>query len=403
MSRRVLVLFFSSVALVGVILGLRAILAHDANAREQAAPAAAKSQEPPAKGAEAPSGAPSRGAAGPGGPTVQVIAAKAETRDVPIWLEGLGTVTAWQNVTVKPQVDGVLQSVLFKEGQPVKAGDVLAEIDPRPFLVQLHQAEGALSRDQSAVTNGKLNLERYKVLVQQKLIAQQQVTDQEAVVAQAEGSIKVDQAAVEAARLNLDYAKIKAPCNGIAGVRLVDAGNQIHATDANGLVVITQVDPSAVIITLPQDNLPAVQAALARGQVQVEAWSRDGSQKLGEGALYAVDNQINVATGTVRLKAQMPNPGHALWPNQFVKARLLADVAKNALVVPAQAIQRGPQGTYVYIAQADGTALQKPVQVKLTTADLAILAGGVNPGDQVVTEGQTQIRPGAKIAVRPAK
>jgi membrane fusion protein, multidrug efflux system len=400
MSRRVLVLLFSSVALVGVILGLRAILAHDANAKEQQQPAAAAT---PAKGSEAPSGAPARGAAGPGGPTVQVIAAKAENKDVPIWLEGLGTVTAWQNVTVKPQVDGVLQSVLFKEGQPVKAGDVLAEIDPRPFVVQLHQAEGALSRDQSAVTNGKLNLERYKVLVQQKLIAQQQVTDQEAVVAQAEGSIKVDQAAVEAAKLNLDYAKIKSPCNGIAGVRLVDAGNQIHATDANGLVVITQVDPSAVIVTLPQDNLPAVQAALARGQVPVEAWSRDGAQKLGEGTLYAVDNQINVATGTVRLKAQIPNPNHALWPNAFVKGRLLVDVAKNALVVPAQAIQRGPQGTYVYVAQEDGTAVQKPVQVKLTTADLAILGGGVEAGQQVILEGQNQLRPGAKVAVRPAK
>src|SRR5262249_28702894 len=192
MSRRVLVLLIAAAALAGVILGLRAILAHDANAKEQLQPApTAKSQEAPAKGGDAQPGAPSRGAAGPGGPTVQVIAAKAENKDVPIWLEGLGTVTAWQQVTVKTQVDGILQTVLFKEGQPVKAGDVLAEIDPRPFLVQLHQAEGALSRDQSAVTNGKLNLERYKTLVQQKLIAAQQVTDQEAVVAQAEGSIKV--------------------------------------------------------------------------------------------------------------------------------------------------------------------------------------------------------------------
>lgn len=408
MSRRVLVLFFSLVALVGVILGLRAILSHDASAVEQkpapaGAPAAKAQEGQPAKAADPQSGGPSKGVAGPGGPTVQVIVAKAENKDVPIWLEGLGTVTAWQQVTVKSQVDGILQTVLFKEGQPVKAGDVLAEIDPRPFLVQLHQAEGALSRDQSAVTNGKLNLERYKVLVQQKLIAQQQATDQEAVVAQAEGSIKVDQAAVEAARLNLDYAKIKSPCNGIAGVRLVDAGNQIHATDATGLVVITQLDPTALIITLPQDNLPAVQAALLRGEVTVETWSRDGGQKLATGTLYAVDNQINVATGTVRLKAQIPNANHALWPNQFVKARLLVDNAKNALVVPTQAIQRGPQGTFVYLAQPDGTAAQKPVQVKLTTADLAILAGGVNAGDQVITEGQNQLRPGAKIAVRPAK
>jgi membrane fusion protein, multidrug efflux system len=397
MSRRVLVLLLSAVALVGVILGLRAILAHDANAKEQQ-PAAPSAGAPAARQ----QGGDTKGA-GPGAPTVQVIVAKAENKDVPIWLEGLGTVTAWQQVTVKPQVDGVLQTVLFHEGQPVKAGDLLAEIDPRPFLVQLHQAEGALFRDQSAVSNGKLNLERYRTLVQQKLIAPQQVTDQEAVVAQAEGAIKVDQAAVEAARLNLDYAKIKSPTNGTAGVRLVDAGNQIHATDATGLVVITQLDPTAVLITLPQDNLPAVQAALGRGQVPVEALSRDGGQKLGAGTLYAVDNQINVATGTVRLKAQLPNPNHVLWPNQFVKARLLVDTAKGALVVPASAIQRGPQGTFVYVAQQDGTAAQKPVQVQMTTAELAILAGGVNPGESVVIEGQNQLRPGARIAVRPAK
>jgi multidrug efflux system membrane fusion protein len=401
MSRR-LVLGFSLIALIGAVLIVRAVLSRDASAREQKqAPAAPSGQPQGGDAAPAQGGRPGAGGMGP--QVVQVIVAPVEKRDVPIWLDGLGTVMAWQQVTVKPQVDGVLLSVKFREGQAVKAGDILAEIDPRPFLVQVHQAEGALSRDQSAVTNGKLNLERYRKLAADKFIAMQQATDQEAVVAQAEGAIKVDQAAVEAARLNLDYTKIKSPLDGTAGVRLVDAGNQIHTTDATGLVVITQIDPAAVMITLPQDNLPQIMAALGRGAVPVEAWSRDGAQRLALGNVYAVDNQINVATGTVRIKAQVANADRLLWPNAFVKARVLVETAKDAIVVPAQALQRGPQGTFVYVAQADNTAAQRPVKVSLATGDIAVVTDGLKAGEKVITEGQNQLRPGAKIAVRPAK
>ena len=417
MSRR-LGLGLAAVALIAIVLIVRAVLSHDASARERQQPAAA-SAGPPAAGAPAPDKGPGGAggaqpgagqsgggaAGGRGGPPsiVQVITAPVEHRDVPIWLEGLGTVSAWQQVTVKPQVDGILQSVQFREGQTVKAGDVLATIDPRPFLVQLHQAEGTLARDEGAVTNGKLNLERYRQLAQQKLIPIQQATDQEAVVTQAQGALKVDQAAIESARLNLDYARIKAPIDGIVGVRLIDAGNQVHTTDATGLVVITQLDPAGVMITIPQDNLPAILGAQSRGDVPVEVWSRDGAQKLGTGKIYALDNQINVATGTVRVKAQIANPQRLLWPNGFVKARILADTSKSAVVIPTPALQRGPQGTFVYLAQPDGTAVQKPVKVALTTGEISVISEGVSVGEQVVVEGQNQLRPGTKIAVRSAK
>src|SRR5262249_8234219 len=320
-----------------------------------------------------------------------------EKKDVPVWLDGLGTVAAWQQVTVRAQVDGRLDSVAFREGQAVKKGDAIAQIDPRPFLVQLHQAQGNLARDQATVQNGKKNRERYKELVAGKLIAAQQVDDQAATVAQAEGALRADQAAVEAARLNLDYAAIKAPCDGVVGVRLVDPGNQIHANDANGLVVITQLDPAAVVITIPQDQLEAVAAALAKGDVAVEAYSRDGARKLGAGVVYALDNQVASATGTVKVKARLPNADKRLWPNEFVKARLLVDSRKGALVVPTAALQRGPQGSFVYVPNQDGTAVAKPVQVAMTSGDLAVVSG-VAAGEQVVVEGQSQLRPGAKIA-----
>jgi multidrug efflux system membrane fusion protein len=344
-------------------------------------------------------------AAGKGLPVraVPVLLAPVEKRDVPIWLEGLGSVAAFQQVSVRPQVDGKLERVLFKEGQAVKKGQVLAEIDARPFLVQLHQAEGALSRDRATQRDAKINLDRYTALRGEKLVAQQQVDDQAAVAGQSEGSIAVDQAAVEAARLNLDYAQVKAPLDGVVGVRLVDPGNIVHAADAaSAIVVITQLDPVAVYLTAPEDELPRVTAALRRGEVVCEAWSRDGARKLGVGKLAVVDNQINQATATLRLKAILPNPERALWPNQFVKARLLVDTQKGALVVPAAAVQRGPRGTFVYVASADQTAESREVQVGLITGDLAVIGGGVAVGERVVVEGANQLRPGARVAPRDA-
>jgi multidrug efflux system membrane fusion protein len=367
MDRRI-VLAVCALGLAAVALGVRALVSHDVHAKE---PAAA--------------------------PAVHVVLAPVEKRDVPVWLDGLGTVAAWQQVTVKPQVDGRLDSVAFREGQAVAKGDPLAQIDPRPFQVQLHQAEGNLARDQATVKNGKLNLERYKALVAEKLIAPQQADDQAAVVAQAEGALQADQAAIEAARLNLDYATVRAPFAGVVGVRLVDPGNMVRAADPTGLVVLTQLEPAAVLITLPQDQLEAVVSALHNGEVPVEIWSRDGARQLGAGTVYAIDNQIAAATGTVKVKAQAPNPDHKLWPNQFVKARLLVDTVRGALVVPAAAVQRGPQGVFVYVAAADQTVATKPVVVARTTGDQALVTG-VAAGDQVVVEGQSQLRPGAKIA-----
>lgn len=331
---------------------------------------------------------------------VAVTLAPVEKRDVPVWLDGLGTVVAWQQVTVRAQVDGRLDKVLFAEGQPVHKGDVLAQIDPRPFSAQLHQAEGALAKDRSTLHDAQINLQRYKDLRAQKLIAQQQLDDQAALAGQAEGAVHTDEAQIETARLNLDYARVRAPIDGIVGVRLVDPGNIVHSSDANGLVVLTQLDPAALFITVPEDVLPQVTAAMAHGEVPVEAWSRDGLVKLGQGTLYVIDNQINQATATLRLKAKLPNPERKLWPNQFVKARVLLETRKGAVVVPAAALQRGPQGVYVYLAGADGKAQQRPVEIALTVGDSAIVGKGLQPGDRVVVEGQNQLRPGSPLQAR---
>jgi multidrug efflux system membrane fusion protein len=331
---------------------------------------------------------------------VPVTLAKVEKKDVPVWLEGLGTVAAWQQVTVRAQVDGRLDKVLFTEGQFVHKGDVLAQIDPRPFAAQLHQAEGALARDRAQLHDAQINLERYRSLLAGKLIAEQQVDDQAALAGQVEGGVHADEAQIETAHLNLDYARVRSPLDGIVGVRQVDAGNLVHATDPNGLVVITELDPAALFVTLPEDVLPQVTAAMARGAVDVEAWSRDGSMQLGSGTLYVIDNQINQATATLRLKCKLPNPDRKLWPNQFVKARLLVETRQGAIVIPGSAVQRGPQGTFVYLAGPDNKAQQRPIEVALNVGDLAIIGKGVSPGESVVVEGQNQLRPGAPLQTR---
>jgi len=333
---------------------------------------------------------------------VPVSTAAVERRDVPIYLEGLGNALPLATVTVKSQVDGRLDKVLFHEGDEVKKGDLLAQVDPRPFTIQLHQAEAALFRDSAQLRNAKLNLDRYRELKERDLIAQQQVDDQNAMADQLEGSVKADQAQVENARLQLDYCRIKSPIDGTTGVRLVDPGNLVHASDSGGIVVITQLDPMAVTFTLPQDDLPRVSRELAKAPLVVEAYNRDGSQRLASGKLELIDNQVNQATATIRLKAVFPNPDKALWPNAFLKMKLLLSTEKDALVVPAAAVQRGPQGTFVYVVGRDQTAALKNVQIGPSIADLAIVTGGVSPGEQVVVEGQNQLRPGAKVAPRPA-
>ncbi len=320
-------------------------------------------------------------------------------QDVPMWLEGLGSVAAFQQVTVRPQVDGRLDKVLFTEGQTVKKGDVLAQVDPRPFMVQLHTAQGALARDSAQLTTVRITYERTKSLREQNLIAQQQVDDLAGQVGQAEGSIAMDRAAVESARLQLDYAQIKSPLDGVTGVRQVDAGNIVHQTDTAGIVVVTALNPAAVNFSVAEDELPAIAAAMQKGEVTVEAWSRDGATRLGVGKAAVLDNQINQATATLKVKAFIPNEGRVLWPNQFVKARMLLDTVKDALVVPTVAVQHGQQGAFVYVVGPDRTAQMKPVKTGATSGELTIIDGGLDVGAQVVVEGANQLRPGGKVEV----
>jgi multidrug efflux system membrane fusion protein len=333
---------------------------------------------------------------------VPVMVAAVEQKDVPIYVEGLGNVTPLATVTVKTQVDGRLDQVLFKEGQQVKRGDVLAQIDPRPFTILLHTAEAALARDTATMKNAQLNLERYKTLRQQALIPQQQLDDQQATADQAAASVKSDMAQAENARLQLEYARIVSPIDGVTGVRLVDQGNLVHPSDPGGIVVITQLDPIAVLFTLPEDDLPRVAKEYAKGPLDVEAYSRDGTHKLGQGQLTVVDNQINTATATIRLKATFPNPDRALWPNEFIKARMHLRTIPGALAVPATVVQRGPQGVFAYVVGPDKTVSVRPIEVESTEGDLAIIAKGLAAGEEVVADGQNQLRPGAKVAPRPA-
>jgi multidrug efflux system membrane fusion protein len=330
------------------------------------------------------------------------LVAPAETRDVPIYLEGLGTVTAYKTVNVRAQVDGRLDRVVYREGQAVKHGEVLAEIDPRPFAILLHQGEAALARDQAQLDGAKRNLERYQAVGGQHLLPQQQIDDQGALVQQLSGTVLADKAQIENARLQLDYARIKSPIDGITGVRLVDPGNIVHAADTTGIVVVTQMDPIAVLFTLPQDDLPDVARAQAQAPLTVDAQSRDGAQILGTGKLELIDNQINQGTATMRGKAIFPNPDRTLWPNQFVKARLRLTVRQGALVVPAAAVQRGPQGTFVYVVGAGERAELRVVTVERIEGELALIAKGLVPGERVVREGQSQLRPGAKLGLREA-
>ena len=333
---------------------------------------------------------------------VPVLTATVTQRDVPVWLEGLGNVAAFYTVTVKPQVGGQITEVLFKEGQHVKKGDVLIQIDPRPFAIALQSAQAALARDEANLKNGQLNMERYRTLADQKLIATQQYTDQVAAVAQLQAQVQADQAQIGAANLNLVYARIASPIEGVTGVRLVDPGNVVQPSDTTGLVVVTQLDPITVLFTLPQDDLPAITKGMSEGALAVEARSRDGDKLLGQGKLSVIDNQINEATSTVRLKAIFDNPAMALWPNQFVKARLHIATRKQAIVVPAVVVQLGPQGTFAYVVGADSTVAMRPIAVEAIQGETAIVSKGLQPGEEVVVEGQAQIRPGAKVAPKPA-
>ncbi|MCU1282814.1 MAG: putative Co/Zn/Cd efflux system rane fusion protein [bacterium] len=333
---------------------------------------------------------------------VPVLAAVVEERDVPIFLDGLGTVVAYKTIAVHSQVDGRLLEVHFREGQRVKRGELLALVDPDPFIAQLHQAEGALIRDQALLHDSKLNLARNIALRQRNLIAQQNVDDQRALVGQYLGATRVDEGQIENARLNIRYAHIASPVDGVCGIRLIDPGNIVHSADATGIVIVTQIDPIAVLFTLPQDDLPTVVRELRQRPLPLVVLSRDGATRLGEGRVEIVDNQINQTTATIRLKAVAPNPEGQLWPNQFVKARLLVATRAHALVVPSTAVQRGPNGTFAYVINPDDTVAVRRVQPELTTGDVTIVRGGLQPGERVVVEGQNELSPGSRVSVRLA-
>ena len=335
--------------------------------------------------------------------SIPVVVADAATADFPVYLTGLGTVTPLATVTVRSRVDGQLLSVGFREGQLVQKGDVLAEIDPRPFQVQLTQAEGQLAKDQAALNNAKLDLNRFKDLVAQGLIPQQQYDAQISTVAQAEAATKTDQGSIDAAKLNLTYARITAPITGRAGLRQVDPGNMVHATDQGGIVVLTEVDPIAVLFTLPEDSLQAVLKKIRGGAtLPVEAWDRDLKNRLETGKLITVDNQIDPTTGTVRLKAQFDNHDGALFPQQFVNVRLLIDTLRQVVVVPSAAIQRTTSGPAVFVVGADGKVAMRMVEVPQQSDNRAVIARGVSAGEQVVVDGVDKLQEGSKVVARKA-
>jgi membrane fusion protein, multidrug efflux system len=336
-------------------------------------------------------------------PPMPVGVATVQRRDMPVYLTGLGAATAFYTDSIKSRVDGQLVQVNFKEGQFVKQGDLLAVIDPRPYQVALEQAQATLFRDRAQLRDAKLNFERYKGLLQNSgAVSQQQVDTQQATVDQLEGTVRTDQAAIDSAKLNLAYCHITSPISGRIGLRQVDPGNMVHASDANPLVVITQLQPIAVLFTLPEDSLPTVAKHMRGHTLTVEAYSRDDQTKIATGKLLTIDNQIDQTTGTGKLKAVFDNKDDVLWPNQFVNVRLLLEVRKNATVIPAAAIQRGPQADYVYVVKADKTVEVRPVTVAITQGNTVAVASGLAPGDVVVTDGQDKLEAGSKVEPRTA-
>jgi len=332
---------------------------------------------------------------------VPVVVTKVTRSSIPVVLPGLGNVSPYYTVTVKSRVDGQLMKIYFNEGDLVKEGQPLIEIDPRPYQVQLEMAEAALAHDQALLANAKVDLNRYQQLVKTDAIPSQQLDTQVALVAQYEATIKQDQANIDSAKLNLTYCHIAAPITGVLGLRLVDPGNIVHASDASGMITIAQVSPITVLFTIPEDDLPQVVKKLNAGvHLPVDAYNRDDSTKLASGTLLTLDNQIDPTTGTSKLKAVFANKDHTLFPQQFVNIHLLADTLTNQLVVPNVAVQNGQQGTFVYVVDDDSRVHLKTVKVGVTNANDADILGGITDGDRVVIDGTDRLIEGAVVRVR---
>lgn len=332
-------------------------------------------------------------------PAVPVVAATAQRRDVADYVTGLGTIQAFNKVTVHVRVDGELQDIRFTEGQFVHAGDLLARIDPRPFQAALDQVKAKKAQDQALLISAQKDLVRAKTLIDKNFQTQQVVDQTQAKVDQLIAAVDADQAMIDNGETQLGYTTITSPLDGRLGIRLIDQGNLVHAGDPRGLVVITQVRPIAAIFSVPQDYLQTIAAAMKDGELKVTAYSRDNTTRLGDGTLLLIDNEIDAATGMARLKASFPNPGETLWPGQFINARLQLTVLNGAVSVPAQALQRGPSGLYVYVVRPDHTVERRPVTPGPVRDGLAVIAAGVSAGDEVVVDGQFKLRPGATVAV----
>jgi len=339
-------------------------------------------------------------ASGASKPAVVSVAA-VKRADYPVFIGGLGQVQAENTVTIRTRVDGQIVKIAFAEGQMVKAGDFLAQIDPRPFQAALDQAKAKQAQDQATLANARLDLERYSTLAKQSFATQQQLDTQNALVNQLIAQEAADAAAIDAAQVQLDYTTISAPIGGRVGFRLVDQGNIVNAAQQTGIVTVAQIEPIAVIFTAPQDDLPRISAALAAGAPPIEARTSDGATLLATGKLTVIDNQVDPATGSIRLKSEFANADHALWPGQAVAARLRVEVEKNALTIPDRAVQRGPDGLFVYVVGADNRALTRPVTLahEDADADIAVVAKGLGEGEKVVTVGHFGLQPGARVAV----
>jgi len=336
-------------------------------------------------------------------PAIPVVAGTAKEKDVPIYLEGLGTVQALNTVTVHVRVDGQLKEVAFTEGQEVKKGEVLAKIDPDPYIAQLAQAEAKKLSDEAQLIIAEINLQRDVELRAGRVISQQEYDNQKALVAQWKATVAADVAAIESAQVQLNYTIITAPLDGRIGIRIVDPGNIVRAADPNGIILITQLHPITVLFTLPEQNLPDIQDAMERGPVTVHALGRKEGQLLGAGVLKVIDNQIDTTTGTIRMKAEFPNEKNRLWPGQFVNARLLLETRKNGIVVPAQAIQRGPEGTYVFGIRPDMTVEIRLVKVEQIQQREALISHGLKSGERIVVEGQYRLQPHSRVKLADAK